>query len=115
MNLASSRGGPSQDPGDERQASLRLGEHLDTFRAALSKIGIGASACGHHIQKASSHAFDKVLPGRLFQHTVLVAARTNEIGERQERRVLEGRVAHMDVRIHKAGADDAFEISLHPP
>ena len=115
MNLALPLGGPTQDPGDERQAGLCLGEHLHTLRAALPKIGKCIGARSHHIQQAPSHAFDKALPGRLVQHAVLIAARTHEIGKRQEGRVLEGRIAHMDVRIHKAGADDAFEIRLHPP
>jgi len=43
---------------------------------------------------------------------MLQAARPDEVAKRQEGRVLEGRVADMDMRIGKARTDDASEVRL---
>ena len=112
-DICPARAGPSQNSGKKVNAGGSLLQQAGSFCASLPKIekSIGSRVC--HLLQASSHALPENFWRRLGQQPCFKPSRTDQPGERQKGRILEGRVAHMDMRVHKAGADNALTVCLY--
>jgi hypothetical protein len=88
-------------------------QHGYTFSSAFPEIGKRTGSGSRHQPQASSHAFQESGSRRLRELSGLQSARAHKLRERQKWWVLEGRVAGMDMRVYKAGADNALIVGVH--